>query len=103
LKVLRRAQEALGRIHDRQVLLDRVDHQGEAPAMAELRRLLEAEARTLYAHFVHTRAEVLQLCDAASEWAATHKNRARKRMLTMGIVAVPSAALMLMARKARAS
>ena len=59
LRALKRAQEILGRLHDVQVLLDRIRQlQASLPRCRRVRRLdvmiaLENECRRLHARFMH--------------------------------------------------
>jgi CHAD domain-containing protein len=106
LKLLRKAQEALGRIRDREVLLDRL--RGAELALADasaagdaLARVLEAEIRTFYSKYLAARGDVLGLCEAVLASAtAARTRRLRQRMLTVG-VAVPSAVVLLAAHGRR--
>jgi CHAD domain-containing protein len=70
LRTLKRAQDLLGRLHDRQVLVDRV-RQIQAAASAELREereleaivdTLENECRRLHARYVRDRASLADIC-----------------------------------------
>jgi CHAD domain-containing protein len=70
LRTLKRAQDLLGRLHDRQVLVDRV-RQIQAAASAELRAereleaivdTLENECRRLHARYVRDRASLADIC-----------------------------------------
>jgi hypothetical protein len=102
LKLLRRSQESLGQIHDREVLLERlrgIESGADASAAAEpLARMLEAEIRTFYSQYLEARADVLEMCAAVQAWAASMRaRRLRQSMLKMGL-AVPSAALVVLAR-----
>jgi CHAD domain-containing protein len=104
LKVLRRAQESLGHVHDRQMLLDdistaaRRDETLKASASG-LQAVLEAECRALYQEYLTARVEIVGLCDALLQWSASDRaRRRRRRMLTIGAVALPSAALLFVQR-----
>jgi hypothetical protein len=107
LKLLRRAQQALGEIHDRQMVLENLKRAtrkaGEnIPSADALIRVLEAECRTLYEKFLARRDDVLRLCEVVRQWATSHRlSRRRGTMLTMGMVALPSAAALILARQAR--
>jgi len=106
LKLLRKAQEGLGRIHDREVLLDRL--RGADLALADasaandaLIRVLEAEIRTFYGKYLASRGDVLGLCEAVLASAtAARTRRLRQSMLTVG-VAVPSAVVLFAAHGRR--
>ena len=75
LRTLKRSQDVLGRLHDVQVLLDRV-RQIQAsltpPDLTMWRKLntltttLENDCRRLHARFMHQRTTVLTLCDRAA-------------------------------------
>lgn len=105
LRLLKRAQEALGQIHDRQMLLDDVEravrkHKVEIPSVDMLTQVLEAECRTLYAKYLEVRKDVLELCEAIGQWSAWYRvRRLRNSMLTMSLVALPSAAVVVLARQ----
>jgi CHAD domain-containing protein len=74
LKTLKQAQEILGRLHDRQVLIDRVRQlQATAPADVRTERELEGiidalenECRRLHARYVRDRAALSALCVRAA-------------------------------------
>ena len=105
LKLLRRAQEALGQIHDREVLRSRLkrldwDSQSTRAMSGALGELLEAEIRTFYQQFIARRPEIVALLQALHVWAAArHRGRLRRRMLTVGMAAVPSAAIVVLAKR----
>jgi CHAD domain-containing protein len=72
LRTLKRSQDILGRLHDLQVLLDRVrQFQGSLtpPDVTTWRKLdrlmtaLEDDCRRLHARFMHQRTAVLTMCD----------------------------------------
>lgn len=74
LRTLKHAQELLGRLHDRQVLIDRV-RQLQAAASADLRAereleaivdTLENECRRLHARYVRDRAGLANFCARAA-------------------------------------
>jgi CHAD domain-containing protein len=86
LQLLKREQELLGRLHDLQVLIDRVRRvQGSLtpPDLAVWRDLdamireLETGCRRLHAKYMHNRPALLQLCDRLSA-AGERRGRARK-------------------------
>ena len=75
LRLLKRGQDTLGRLHDVQVLVDRVRRlqASLAPADALMSRkldtlisALENECRRLHARFMHQRAAVVAACDRAA-------------------------------------
>jgi hypothetical protein len=102
-----RAQDTLGRIHDRQVLHDdvlRAVKHGEAleRSSATLVAMLEAECRTLFERYRAARAEIAELCGAILRWSASQRlSRRRRRVATIGALALPSAALLLAPRLSR--
>ena len=75
LRLLKRGQDILGRLHDMQVLLDRIRQLQAAlsPSDAVFSRRLDAlttafenECRRLHARFMHRRAVVAAVCDRAA-------------------------------------
>lgn len=101
LKLLKTSQEALGQIHDREGLVDRLRRMEPPPRdpAAALIGVLEAEARTLYEKYANTREDVVSLCDAIHAWAtASRASWLRSRMLGLGAAALPSAVLFLARR-----
>jgi CHAD domain-containing protein len=107
LKLLRRSQEALGQIHDREVLrahLKQMDWDSEAARATStaLAEVLEAEIRTFYQKFLTRRSELAALLRALHDWATVLRtSRRRRRMLTAAVAAVPSAAMVMLARRIR--
>jgi CHAD domain-containing protein len=107
LKLLRNAQDALGQIHDRQVLLDGLERalrkgRHELPSVEALSRVLEAECRTLYSKCLARREDVLRLCNGIEQWSASSgAGRLSGSMVTMGVVALPSAAVLILVRRRR--
>jgi CHAD domain-containing protein len=100
LKVLRRAQETLGRAHDRQMLLDsvvRAEQRDEAlkRSGAGLPAVLEAECRSLYQTYLSARPEIADVCDSILRWSAARRGIRRSRMLKMGALALPPALLLV--------
>jgi len=74
---LKRGQDILGRLHDMQVLLDRVRRLQASLTSADSvmsRRLdsltngLENECRRLHARFMHQKAAVVAVCDRGAGW-----------------------------------
>jgi CHAD domain-containing protein len=72
VRVLKRAQDVLGRLHDLQLLMDQVRRLQVAldpPSIARWRDLdslvlqLEDECRRLHARYVRVRASLLEICD----------------------------------------
>jgi CHAD domain-containing protein len=87
LRLLEREQQLLGRLHDLQVLIDRVRRvQGslEPPDVVVWRGLdliireLDTSCRRLHAKYIHNRPALLQLCDRLQSQAASER-RARSR------------------------
>jgi CHAD domain-containing protein len=88
LRLLKREQELLGRLHDLQVLIDRVRRvQGslEPPDLVLWRGLdlvireLDTSCRRLHARYVHNRPALLQLCDRLqSPVSGERRGRSRK-------------------------
>ena len=104
IRTLRNAQETLGKIHDREMLLSRLSdlmEEEEVHGARELARTLEAECRSIFESYRAMRPAVLAACADLRVWAARPAgSRPRPRLLVLGAVAVPSAAL-LIARRAR--
>ncbi len=76
LRALKRSQDILGRLHDMQVLLDRVGRLQASltpPDLTVWRKLdaltlaLQNDCRRLHARFMHQRAALLTVCDGAAE------------------------------------
>ena len=104
IRSLRNAQEALGKIHDREMLLSRlsdVTEEEEVQGARELARTLEAECRSIFESYRPMRAAVLAACADLRVWAA-RPAESRQRLLVVGAVALPSAALLLASRARRA-
>jgi len=88
LRLLKREQQVLGRLHDLQVLIDRVRHvQGslEPPDLAVWRGLdqvireLDTSCRRLHARYIHNRPPLLQLCERLqSHTSGERRGRSRK-------------------------
>jgi len=88
LRLLKREQELLGRLHDLQMLIDRVRRvQGSLtpPDLVAWRDLdgvireLETSCRRLHAKYMHNRPALLQLCDRLQSHAAgERRGRARR-------------------------
>jgi CHAD domain-containing protein len=89
LRVLKRTQDLLGRLHDRQVLVDHVREiqAGLTPPsvtmwrdLDELRNVLEQSCRRLHARFIRERATLVEICDRlARRGAAAAKGASRGR------------------------
>jgi CHAD domain-containing protein len=107
LRELKRAQETLGQMHDREVLAMRVNdlRRGQdMPSAAILGEALEAESRALFAEYRERRDALITVCQSLIEWSTRHSaHPVRTRMLAAGALAVPSAAVVLLASRARTS
>jgi CHAD domain-containing protein len=99
LRRLKRAQDALGEAHDRQVLIDRLARIGESPATAReitlVSRVLEAEVEELHRKYAALRGEVIAICDAIDHHV--RPRRGGRALIAAGIV-VPS--LVMLSRHA---
>jgi CHAD domain-containing protein len=106
IRALRNAQEALGKIHDREMLLSRLSalmEEEEVHGARELARTLEAECRSIFESYRAIRPAVFAACADLKGWAARPAEfRPRPRLLVVGAVAVPSAALLIASRARRA-
>ena len=105
LRTLKSAQETLGQIHDREVLAGRlatVAGDGEIPNAAALRDVLDAESRTLFDRYLALREGLLDTCQSLLDrWRPRVMPVVTNRVLTLGALAVPSAAMVLFANRAR--
>ena len=106
IRALRNAQEALGKIHDREMLLSRLSEvmeEEDVHGARELARTLEAECRSIFESYRAMRPAVLSACADLRVWSARPaKSRPRPRLLVVGAVAVPSVALLFASRARRA-
>jgi CHAD domain-containing protein len=105
VRALRSAQDALGQARDRGVLLERLTSLAEdedIPAARELTRVLEAESRTIFETYRAMRPALLAVCADLAAWSRRGAGHARARLLLVGAVAVPSAAVLLASRARRA-
>lgn len=106
LKVLKKSQEALGRVQDREVLLKHLGRLKRASedtrvAAEGLSGMIDAEIRVCYAAFLAHRHELGALCEAIHGWATSRRAvHLRRRMLTAGALGLPSAVVVLFARRA---
>jgi CHAD domain-containing protein len=107
VRALRNAQEALGSIHDREMLLSRLSdlmEEEDVQGARELARTLEAECRSLFESYRAMRPAVLSACADLTTWAQrSAESRPRQRLLVLGAVALPSAAIFLATRGWRAA
>jgi CHAD domain-containing protein len=105
VRALRNAQEALGSIHDREMLLarlSRVMEEEEVHGARELARVLAAECRALFENYRAMRPAVLSACADLAAWAQRSRaSRPGHRLLAVGVVALPSAAMLLASRARR--
>ena len=93
LKLLRKAQQTLGDIQDRQVLHDLVESQRDlehasADESESLLGMLEAESVTLYASFLEKRDDLLLLCERVSAYSPPRTGAGT--LITMAAVAAGS-------------
>jgi CHAD domain-containing protein len=100
LRLLKRAQAALGDAHDREMLVGRIaalsgPESPHADATAALQQFLAAEVRTLHAKYLASRSDILAVCQACERQA--RPGRIAKRSLLLASIAVPS---LLLLRKA---
>jgi CHAD domain-containing protein len=106
LRSLKEAQDALGRVHDREMLLRRLMAQAEddgVPGARDLARVLEAESRALFESYRGLRPAVAAVCDSLEEWSQRVGSRpAASRLFVVGAIALPSAALIVAGRARRA-
>jgi CHAD domain-containing protein len=106
VRALRSAQEALGNIHDREMVLSRLSElmdEEDVHGARELARALEAECRSLFESYRAMRPAVLSACADLTAWAQRSvESRPRQRLLVVGAVALPSAAILLASRARRA-
>jgi len=106
VRALRNAQGALGSIHDREMLLgrlSRVMEEEEVQGARELARVLEAESRALFENYRAMRPAVQSACADLALWAQrSSASRPRRRLLAVGAVALPSAAMLLASQARRA-
>jgi CHAD domain-containing protein len=103
LRPLKRIQQTLGTIHDREVLstwLRKVSRHGDVPGAQILGGMLEAESEVEFEKFRAARADLLATCSTLHEWAAharsASSNRAARRLLKVGaFAAIPATAAVL--------
>src|SRR4029450_9348016 len=106
VRALGNAQEALGRIHDREMLLGRLSdlmEEEDLPGARELARVLEAECRSIFENYRAMRSGVLTACADLTAWSQRSRGRhTHPRLLAFGPLALPSAAVLLASRARRA-
>jgi CHAD domain-containing protein len=106
VRALKNAQETLGKIHDREMLLARLSdvmEDEDIHGARELARVLEAECRSIFESYRAMRPAVLSACADLRAWAErSAASRPRPRLLVVGALAVPSAAILLASRARRA-
>ena len=101
VKPLKRAQEVLGTLHDRQGLIDLIDSARRPESgRAAIRSLAEQDCRDLFRSYVEQRDAVVRACDHAEE-AVKRPNRGA-RMVALTAMAVPSVLWLLRAERGRA-
>lgn len=89
LTVLKRVQSVLGHVHDRELLMQRLDQSGEPSAEVEtLRQRLIAERDGLFKDYLSRRDELREVSESIRRRTA---ERARRWMPIAALVAVPSA------------
>jgi CHAD domain-containing protein len=96
IQELKKAQDLLGDIHDRQEL---IDHLGEADSsnpdgengVALLRQVIDAEIHELHARYLARRESLLKIC--REQRPAARKAALTPRMLTAGAMALSSGVL----------
>jgi CHAD domain-containing protein len=107
VRALRNAQEALGNIHDREMLLSRLSElmeEEDIHGAPELVRVLEAECRSFFESYRAMRPAALSACADLKAWAQRSvESRPRQRLLLVGVVALPSVAVLLASRARRAA
>ena len=104
LRTLKTVQESLGQIHDREVLIDRLEEaqrEEDVPESKALRMLLRGEIEDLYGQYRSLREDVSVVCDAFLASSQEDRARTRSRMLALTAVALPSAAVLLAGRLQR--
>lgn len=106
LRPLKRVQETLGGIHDHEVLLRRLDDFARTetiPGARELFAVLDAECRVRFEKYRALRSDLLETCTGLDGWSRSRRQtRLATRLLQVGAVAVPSAAVLMFAnRKSR--
>jgi CHAD domain-containing protein len=105
LKVLRDAQAALGQIQDREVLEKRVKRlrrRESVPQARALVQLLQAESRDFFATYLTLREKMNAANDAVLRWSEHSASRSRRlgtNALKVGAVALPSAAVVILAHR----
>ncbi|MGH9145570.1 MAG: CHAD domain-containing protein, partial [Vicinamibacterales bacterium] len=74
IRLLKKMQDTLGELHDREILLDRVravhaveGHEAVSESLERFTRLLEEDTRRYHAEFVTHREGLLKLCTAVRQ------------------------------------
>ena len=94
VKRLKRVQEILGTLHDRQGLLDLVKStRGPDNGRAAIRALAEQDCRDLFRSYVEQRDEVVRACDDAQD--AIKPSMRGARIVALAAMAVPSVVWLL--------
>ena len=93
IRELKKAQEVLGDLHDRQELIDNLDEPsaGDPPDAANevslLRQVIDAECRELHSRYLGRRTAMLEICRRETTPAAHPRARS---LITAGAVALSS-------------
>jgi hypothetical protein len=97
VSTLKKTQEVLGRLHDRQVLIDMLNKHTEIGSDERRRQsfeqILEAERDDLHARYIARRPELLAVCAAAQrlEEPPAGRHGARESLVACGAGALPVA------------
>jgi CHAD domain-containing protein len=101
LKALKKTQEVLGSLHDREVLRDRFARlakkdEDDGSSVEAVVAAIGAECQQLFATYVTRRATLLEVCDAVERFAASTPGRLVRTgsLLRAASVALPVAALL---------
>ena len=101
LVMLKRVQKTLGEIHDREMLarrLEDAESMKDVPGAQDLRRFLDADCQRRFERYRDARADLLTASRELSLWArGRQQSGVATRMLKVGTVAVPSAAILFWA------
>jgi CHAD domain-containing protein len=99
LTVLKRVQSALGNLHDRELLLQRLDEAGEqGPEIDTLRQRVVAERDNLFKDYLSRRDELREVSESIRHRTTA---RAMNWMPIVALVAVPSALVIGLANRGR--
>src|SRR5262249_33443555 len=99
IRELKKGQDILGDLHDRQVLIDELPEMvtPEQPDISAdhvrmVVQALDAECRELHRQYVGRRARLLQICDQTEQTFAGDRRIAAAATVTAGVIALSSAA-----------